>query len=364
MTDTIDPHTLIGPVNEDPTAFAGQLVAWMNGATIILGLDAAHRAGVLEALAETGASTSHELAAQAGLSERHVREWLDLMTVGGVVDHEPGTGRYRLPAGAAMCLTGDSSMNMAPATACIAFSAQHVEAVSATMRHGGGIPYAAYRPDFTDLMDSMNRGRYDQLLIDGYIGAVPGLAGRLRAGIRVADIGCGSGHVVNLLARAFPTSTFVGFDLAEDALEAARLEAAEYGLENATFEGLDVAELPAGEHFDLVVAFDAIHDQARPRTVLAAVRNALADDGMFLMVDVKASSHVEENLDNPMAPWIYGASLFHCMQVSLAEGGEGLGTAWGVQLALQLLGEAGFGDVVVVDPPESDLLNVIYVCRI
>ncbi|HVF33595.1 MAG TPA: class I SAM-dependent methyltransferase [Acidimicrobiales bacterium] len=360
MTDTLTPTPSLG---DDPMALAGAFLSWMNGAALLLGIDAGHRAGAFEALAAAGPVTAEELAAVAGFSPRHLREWLDLMTVGGIVGFDPSDGRYRLPAGATICFTGSSSMNVAPITAAVALSARHVSAVAATLRKGGGIPYDAYRPEFTELMDTMHRRHYDEHLLEGYIEAVPGLQERLEDGISVVDLGCGTGHVLNLLARAFPTSRFVGYDRAEDALDAARAEADALGLTNVRFEAVDVAALPADAAFDLVLAFDAIHDQARPRQVLAEARRVLTDGGRFVLVDIKASSHVHENLQQPNAPWLYGASLFHCMQVSLAEGGEGLGTVWGTQTALELLREAGFADVHLLDTPAADMMNVIYVCR-
>jgi SAM-dependent methyltransferase len=245
----------------------------------------------------------------------------------------------------------------------LAFLAKHVPAVARTMVEGGGIPYDDYRPEFTDLMDRGNRILYDNLLIDGYIGAVDGLRARLEAGVRVADLGCGSGHVVNLLGRAFPRSSFVGYDVSADALDAGRLEAKEYGLENVSFEQRDVARLEPGLRFDLITAFDAIHDQARPRDVLAGARRSLAEGGLFVMVDIHASSNLEDNLDHVGGPAIYGSSLFHCMQVSLAEGGEGLGSMWGEQVARELLAGAGFSSVEIAEGPPEDFVNAIYVCR-
>lgn len=357
-TTSIPPQS----ATDDPFAFAGELLGWLNSAHVVLGLDAGHRAGVIDALASAGSVTSSELARLSSLSERHVREWLDLMVTGGVVTYDPSTRRYALPSGAAACLTSGSPMTMAPATGMVALAARHVPAVARTLREGGGIPYEDY-PDFHALMDAMGRSRYDAMLVDGYVAAVPGLAARLEHGARVADIGCGSGHVVNLLAKAFPASHFTGYDRAADAIDAAREEARSYGLGNARFEQVDVAELPDGAQFDVITAFDAVHDQARPRAVLSAVRRALAPDGLFLMVDANASSHVDQNIGRPMAPLLYGASLFHCMQVSLAEDGEGLGTAWGVELAKELLTEAGFREVVLVDAPPADLMNVLFVCR-
>ena len=371
MTITDDPHTTPatpgdpaagGPDHERIGAFIGQLLGWYTGAATTALVDIGTRAGLFDALA-AGPATSAELAARAGLSERHVREWLGGMTVSGVVDHDPASGRFTFPLEHALCLTGDSSANIAPMARGVTMIAEFVPAVVRTLEEGGGIPYAAYRPDFTELQDSLNRRTYDELLVDGYLPVVPGLLDRLRAGITVADVGCGTGHVINLLARAFPASTFVGYDLGEDAIEAARAEAVAYGVANATFEVRDVASLPPAARFDLVTAFDAIHDQARPRQVLAEIRRVVADDGVFLMIDMNLSSHLEQNVGNPIAPWVYTVSLVHCMQVSLAEGGEGLGATWGRELATDLLTEAGFGSVTLADAPPQDPVNAIFVAR-
>jgi SAM-dependent methyltransferase len=210
-------------------------------------------------------------------------------------------------------------------------------------------------------MDASWRLLYDGLLIKGFLPAVKGLVDRLRSGIRAADVGCGTGHAVNLMAREYPRSTFVGYDIAEDALARARAEAREMGLPNARFEVLDAARLPAGAHFDLITSFDAIHDQRDPAAVLAGVARALAPDGVYLMVEPRASSRLEDNVGNPFTPYMYGMSVLHCMTVSLAEGGAGLGTAWGEQTARQMLAEAGFTSVEVTDAPGPQ--NSIFVCR-
>jgi SAM-dependent methyltransferase len=154
----------------------------------------------------------------------------------------------------------------------------------------------------------------------------------------------------------------VGFDIAADAIAAARAEAAAWELPNASFAVLDVAALPADPPFDVVFAFDAIHDQADPAGVLAAVRRALMPDGVFAMFDVKAASRLEDNLDNPFAPWLYAVSTLHCLTVSLAEGGAGLGTMWGDELARAMLADAGFRTVTVHDVPD-DPMDVLYVAR-
>jgi SAM-dependent methyltransferase len=202
---------------------------------------------------------------------------------------------------------------------------------------------------------------YDEHLINGFLPAARGLPERLRAGVHVADIGCGAGHAVNVMAREYPHSRFVGFDISVEAIERAAAEALDIGLLNARFEVLDVAQLCPEPQFDLIVAFDAIHDQVAPATVLQRVSDALAPDGTFLMIDFKFSSNVEENVGNPFAPLYYGISVMHCMTVSLAEGGAGLGTVWGIQLARRMLNEAGFSSVEIVDSPRPQ--NCIFVCR-
>lgn len=359
MTITSEPQDTIDP--EAVGAFAGRLFGCAIGGGITLLIDTGHRAGLFEAAAGAGPLTSAELAGRIGGSERHVREWLAGMVTAEVFTFDPANATYELPATHAAVLTGPSSSNIAPMTAGLAMMANHLPAVTRTLREGGGIPYDAYRPEFTTCMDQMMRRIYDDTLLDGFIGNVPGLAELLAEGVTVADIGCGSGHTTNLLARAFPASTFVGYDIADDALELGRAEASQWGLGNVTFEHCDVAEVDGS--FDVVVAFDCIHDQARPADVLAAVRRSLTPDGLFVAVDVGMSSNLEENVGNPMAPFMYTSSLFHCMQVSLAEGGAGLGTGWGRQLATQMLSDAGFDAVTIYETPPEDPMNAIFVGR-
>jgi SAM-dependent methyltransferase len=203
---------------------------------------------------------------------------------------------------------------------------------------------------------------FDASLVDAVVPIVPGLPERLREGIDAADVGCGQGHAVNVLAAAFPASRFTGLDISTEGIAAGRAEADERGLTNATFEVADVAALAGPPRFDLVTAFDAIHDQAAPDAVLRGIADVLRDDGTFLMVDIRASSHLHENIGHPLGPYVYGMSTMHCMTVSLAAGGAGLGTAWGEELAQEMLAAAGFGDVQV-HHLDSDVANTYYVCR-
>ncbi len=340
--------------------FAGKLLRIYTGGVLTKLIDIGYRTGLFEAAAQ-GPATSQELAERAGLQERYVREWLGAMVTGGIFTYDAAQRRYALPPAHAVSLTGSRARNVSPMSGMIDHFGQHLTELVKCFREGGGIPYDAYRPDFTCHMDAAWRRIYDELLISGFLARVDGLTARLAQGIRVLDIGCGSGHAVNVMAREYPHSRFAGCDIAADAITDARAEATRMGLDNVHFETMDVAKLPAEPRYDLVTAFDAIHDQLDPATVLRRIAAALGDDGIFLMIDFKFSSNVEGNIGNPFAPMYYGISLMHCMTVSLAYGGAGLGAVWGVEKARAMLAEAGFSRVEVLDSPRPQ--NCIYVCR-
>jgi SAM-dependent methyltransferase len=340
--------------------FARRVFGFYTGGILTLMVEVGHRSGLFEAAAR-GPASSQELAERAGLDERYVREWLGAMVTGGVFEYDPATRSYTLPPEHAQCLTGPSSRNLAPGSQTLRMLAGRLPRVADCFRRGGGVPYAEFRPDFTESQDASWRRLYDGLLIKGFLPLATGLPERLQAGLRVADVGCGTGHAVNLMAREYPRSAFVGYDFGEEAIARARAEAREMGLRNARFEPLDVTALPAEPKFDLITSFDAIHDQRDPATVLRRIAGALAPAGTYLMMEPRASSNLEDNRGNPFAPYIYGVSVLHCMTVSLAEGGTGLGTAWGEQLARRMLADAGFTSVEALEAPGPQ--NTIYVCR-
>jgi len=340
--------------------FARKLFGHYTSGVLTLLIDIGHKTGLFEAAAK-GPGTSQDIADRAGLDERYVREWLAAMATGGIVEYDAASRTFTLPPEHSACLTGTSSRNLAAGSQMLPMLSKRLPRITECFQAGGGVSYSEYRPDFTEAMDASWRLLYDGLLIKGFLPAAKGLPERLKAGIRVADIGCGTGHAVNLMAREYPASTFTGYDLGNDAIARARAEAREMGLQNARFEPLDVTRLPNEPKFDLITSFDAIHDQRDPATVLGRIVGALAADGVYLMIEPKASSNLEDNIGNPFAPYIYGMSVLHCMTVSLAEGGVGLGTAWGEQTARRMLGEAGFTSVEVVDAPGPQ--NSIYICR-
>jgi SAM-dependent methyltransferase len=342
-------------------AFAGQIMQLYTDGMLAYLIDIGDRTGLFDAMAG-GPGTSEELAARAGLQERYVREWLGAMVTGGIVDYEPGTRQYRLPPAHAACLAGDSAMNLAPLSQLGTHLGKHVGQVASAFRDGGGVPYAEFRPEFTGVMDAATRNIFDGLLVDAYLPLAPGLAGQLAAGARAADVACGTGHSLVVLGRAFPASEFVGYDIDADAMERARAEAEDAGLGNVRFEVADAARLNVREPFDAVIVFNAIHDQVDPAGVLRRISEALAPDGVFLLSEPRVSSNLEDNVGHPLAPLVYAVSTLHCLTVSLAEGGAGLGTAWGEQVARQMLAAAGFGSVEVHDAP-GDPMNAVFVAR-
>jgi 2-polyprenyl-3-methyl-5-hydroxy-6-metoxy-1,4-benzoquinol methylase len=341
-------------------AFSGRMMDILNGAAIALMTSIGHQVGLFDAMAGRPPATSQQIAKTAGLTERYVREWLGAMVTGRIVHHDSTAGTYAFPPEHAAWLTrAAGTNNLALQAQYIPLLAQVEQPLIECFRNGGGVPYSQF-PRFQRLMAEESGAIHDVALVDTILPLVPGLVERLRAGIEAADIGCGQGHAINLMARAFPTSRFVGYDFSEEGVKAGQAEADRLGLTNVQFEARDVTNVEAQDRFDLVTAFDAIHDQIQPAKVLAGIANALRPEGVFLMVDIGASSHVHENMDFPMAPFLYTISCMHCMTVSLANGGAGLGAMWGEQKAREMLAEAGFRRVEV-KRVEDDFFNNYYV---
>jgi len=327
--------------------FAARMLGMMNEASLALMVSVGHRTGLFDVMAGKPAATSAEIASAAGLDERYVREWLAAMTTGRITEHDGAAGTYSLPADHAAWLTRAAGMdNMATGMQYIGLLALVEDQIVDCFRNGGGVPYSAF-PKFQAIRGEESRAEQDASLIGKTLPLVPGLTGRLEDGIEVADVGCGSGYAVNLMAATFPRSRFTGFDFSGPGIASARAEAARDGLGNARFEERDAARLGETARFDLITTFDAIHDQARPDLVLAGIAAALRPGGVYLCVDTSSSSLLTENLDHPLGPFMYTVSTMHCMTVSLADGGMGLGTMWGEQTARRMLAEAGFTSVEV-----------------
>jgi 2-polyprenyl-3-methyl-5-hydroxy-6-metoxy-1,4-benzoquinol methylase len=343
-------------------AFAQRMLGALNDASLTLMVVVGHKVGLFDTMATLPPSTSGQIAAAAGLNERYVREWLGAMVTGRTVDYDPTAKTYHLPPEHAASLTRAAGpSNMAIFMQYVPMMASVEKGIIESFRNGGGVPYAAFT-DFHTLMVEQSSVVQEASLLTTTLPAVPGQVDRLQRGVEVLDVGCGSGHALNLMARAFPQSRFTGYDFSAEGIAAGRAEAHAWGLTNAQFAVKDVATLDERSRYDFITAFDSIHDQAKPRAVLKGIAQALRPEGTFLLVDVAASSQLEKNLDHVIGPFLYGISTFHCMTVSLALEGEGLGTVWGEQKARELLHEAGFTQVDV-KRVEKDVMNNYYIAQ-
>jgi len=353
-----------GTAPADSAAFEERIVDALNGAGLMLLMSIGHRTGLYEALAEGSPRTSAGLAEESGLHERYVREWLGGMVVAGVIDTDPQAGTYWLPAEHAALLTEGGDANLAVFAQYIGVLGAVEDDVVRCFREGGGVPYARY-PRFHEVMAGDSGQTVLPALFDAILPLAPGLTERLDSGIRALDCACGRGRAVLRMAERFPASHFTGYDLSAEAIEWARARAAEAGLANVAFEVRDLSDF---EHtaeegnFELVTAFDGIHDQARPLSLLRGIHRALAPDGVFLAQDIHGTSHHHTDREHPLGTLLYTLSCMHCMTVSLAQGGEGLGTMWGRERAFEYLRSAGF-DEVEVHRLEHDVQNDYFVCR-
>jgi SAM-dependent methyltransferase len=328
-------------------------------------LSIGHRAGLLDILSKLPPSTSGQIAEAAGLNERYVREWLGAMVTGRIVEIDPENNTYSLPAEHAAFLTRDAGAdNIAVFTQYIPLLGTVEDKILECFTNGGGVPYSEYKR-FHEVMAEDSGQSVVSSLIELILPAVPGIVKRLEDGIDVLDLGCGRGKALNLMARVFPKSRFVGYDLSEEAVAFASSEASDLNLTNIEFKVKDLTyfkdEAPERK-FDFITTFDAVHDQARPDYLLEAIYKALKDDGTYLMQDISSSTEHQDNMDHPVGPLLYTISTMHCMTVSLAQGGMGLGTMWGREKAMEMLGEACFKNIEIKNF-EHDFQNDYYIIK-
>ncbi|MBW3620621.1 MAG: methyltransferase domain-containing protein [Actinobacteria bacterium] len=341
-------------------AFAVRLMGVYGGAVLAQMVDLGARTGLTATLADAP-GTSDELAERAGLQPRYVEEWLGAMVTGGIVTHDAGV--FTLPPEHAACLVGDSFYNTSAMARAIANGNQHNGVLADAFREGGGIAYGDQPGDIVGLLDAMGRARYDTFLVDAYLTVDDELVRLLRDGADVCDVGCGAGHATNLIAQAYPEASVVGVDRNPDALEAARAEAAEMGLDNVRYEVADAADLETGS-LDVVTAFDVIHDLSHPRETIAAIAGALRPGGTFLLYDASAPSDLDAQAELPWATMMYGISVNACLANALAGGedAEGWGPMYPRAGVEQALAEAGF-ELAGVHPVKGDPMNALYVAR-
>ncbi len=328
-------------------AFGDRLLTTLNQGCLALMISLGHRTGLFDTLATLPPADSATIADAAGLNERYVREWLGAMLAGRILEHDPDAGTWWLPAEHAALLTRAAAPNnLGSYMQYVGLLGEVEDKILECFQKGGGVPYSEFRR-FHEVMAEDSGQTVVASLFEHILPLVPGISERLEEGIDVLDLGCGRGMALRAMAARYPRSRFLGIDLSAEAIGWARKRAEDDGLSNLRYEVGDAARIEFAHAFDFVMTFDAIHDQARPDLVLANIARALRPGGVYLMQDIHASSSPHENVDHPAGVMLYTVSTMHCMTVSLAMGGMGLGTCWGRQVAMQMLSEAGFSQVEV-----------------
>jgi len=358
-------HQLANFDSDKADGFVDRLVNALNEGALCVMLSIGHRTKLFDNMDGQPPMTSDVLAKRSGLEERYVREWLNALVVSNVIMHQHEEKTYSLPVEHAAWLTRRSTEgNISVFAQYIPMMGTVEDDIIHCFENGGGVPYEKF-PRFHEVMAEDSGQTVLSSLQEHILPLAPGLVDKLEKGIRVLDVGCGRGRAINLLADLYPNSHFVGVDLSQEAITYATDEAKSKGLTNISFITKDVTDFDkdnADDQFDLVTTFDAVHDQAKPLNVLKGIFNALKDDGIYLMQDIHASTHVHNNMEHPVGPLLYALSTTHCMTVSLAQGGEGLGTMWGQEKAKELLTEAGFRKIVI-HQLEHDFQNDYYVIK-
>lgn len=352
----------------ESSSLAGTLTRILNDGSLALMISIGHRTGLFDAMSRLDhPATSAAIAKAATLNERYVREWLGAMAAGGIVTvtGTNGSTRYHLPQDHAARLTSAAGpRNLASLAPFLGALAKLEDRIVRCFRSGAGVPY----PEFDrahDVMSERSAADYESLLIEKIIPMIPHGIRRLDQGIAVLDAGCGEGRALVRLARRFPKSTFVGMDLSAEALAVGRALAAEFCLSNLRFEQRDLSTFDADAPeaaFDLVLAFDTLHEQARPEALLRGIARSLRRDGTLLLRDVNAYSEVVENRDMALAPFFYAVSALYSVPITLAQGGSGRGAVAGLQSTLHMLSETGFFSGEIRNLKE-DLVNNYYIVR-
>jgi SAM-dependent methyltransferase len=331
-------------VNHDKLmAFLGQVIGEL-GATVNAGLIlAGDRLGLYKAMAGAGPITPVELAEKTGTSERYIREWLNAQAAGGYVTYDAATARYALPPEQALALADEDS----PAFVCGAFelATATIKAepkIEQVYKSGAGLGWHEHDAGVFTGCERFFRPGYNANLVSNWIPALDGVDEKLRVGATVADVGCGLGASSRLMAQAYPRSRISGFDYHAGSIDLARQKAKAAGLDGRLHFEVAPAQAFPGSGFDLITMFDCLHDMGDPVGAARHVRQALAADGTWLIVEPIAGDAVEQNL-NPVGRAYYAFSNFLCVPNSLSqEVGLALGAQAGERRIHDVVTAAGF----------------------
>lgn len=342
--------------------FSNYLIDVINKSSLSIMLSIGHRTKLFDVLSVLSPSTVEEIASKSKLNARYIKEWLGAMVTGKIIEYDSFTNKFWLSKEKAQYLTRENNIyNFSASMQWIPILSQVEDEIVECFVKGGGVPYSKYNR-FHEVMAEESYQTVVVGLIKYILPLVPDLIPDLKNGIRVLDIGCGKGKAVNFMAQHFPKSNFYGYDLSKEAISDAIKEAQEMNNSNVDFKIQDILNLTLNDKFDLITAFDAIHDQPKPDLVLKNIYNSLSDNGVFLMQDILASTPLKDNISHPLGTFLYTISCLHCMSVSLSQNGAGLGAMWGKEKAISMLKEAGF-KYVEVKTLSHDFQNYYYICH-
>ena len=360
----------LAPLFDDSrvNALSQQLTTIFNSSALSLMVSIGHRTRLFDVLSLLPPSRSDQVAHAAGLQERYVREWLNVMVVGRILDYSVSDKTYSLPPEHAILLTraAASPTNMAALAQYIPVIASAEDHIVRCFVEGNGVPSSELHRFYAVVAED-NAQRAVAALEDYILPLVPNLLEDLRLGIDVLDIGCGRGYVLNKLARLFPNSQFTGYDLSEDAISTAIHRAQSQQLHNVYFQVKDTARLEEIENYNLITSFDAMQDQVAPAQLLRNIYNALRPDGVYLMQEIHAASDVSGNLNHPLAPLLYTVSCMHCMTTSpvatASLAADDLELVTGREKTCELLQEAGFTHIEIKQLPHDVVNDYYIVCK-
>ncbi len=336
---TTQPAVDENKLNEFIGKVVGDLGAVAHAATILIG----DKLGLYKAMADGEPVTVAELARRTDTDERYIREWLSAQAASGYAEYDPATEHFHLTLEQAFALTNEYNPFFAPGGFQVAASMiKDVGLMEEAIRSGEGVGWGEHHHDLFDGIDRFDRPNYIGNLTSSWIPALEGVEEKLRAGAKVADIGCGHGASTILMAQEYPNSNFIGFDYHQPSIAAARNAAQEAGVaDRASFEAASAKEYP-GEDYDLVAVFDALHDMGDPVGAAAHVRESLKDDGTWMIIEPYAGDHLEDNL-NPVGRIFYSSSMMLCVPNSKdQEMGLALGAQAGESRIREVVTSGGF----------------------
>jgi 2-polyprenyl-3-methyl-5-hydroxy-6-metoxy-1,4-benzoquinol methylase len=326
--------------------FTEKLFGYLQGQVVSTLVYLGDSLGLYKAMQDAGPLTSNELAEKTGLNERWVREWLRNQGAAELIKYR-GNDRFELTAEQAAVLADEenSILFSAGGFAGVNTPGGFLDSIKESFRTGIGLPYDAQGEEGNHAVARMLAPWFRHMLVPVILPALDGVVDKLKAGAKVADVGCGAGIAVITMAKEFPASEFHGYEISKHALTLAAKNLAEAGVSNVTFHDVAGEQLPDDGSFDFITTFDCIHDMTHPTQVLSAIRKAIKDDGVYLIADINGLPSYEENVaENPMTALMYGFSVLSCMSSATSDAdGEGLGTlGFPEPVARKMTSAAGF----------------------